>query len=80
MKALTLALLLPTALTAAESVEAGHSGISADQLNFFEKNIRPVLVEHCYKCHSAESEKVKGGLTVDTKQALILGGESGHPG
>ncbi|MDZ4289343.1 MAG: PSD1 and planctomycete cytochrome C domain-containing protein [Prosthecobacter sp.] len=77
MKVLTLAFLLPTALTAADPVAAG---LSAEQLNFFEKNIRPVLVEQCYKCHSAESEKVKGGLTLDTKQGLLLGGESGHPG
>ncbi|OYW21738.1 MAG: hypothetical protein B7Z55_05490, partial [Planctomycetales bacterium 12-60-4] len=40
----------------------------------------PVLVESCYKCHSSESSKVKGGLTLDTKQATLLGGESGHPG
>lgn len=57
-----------------------HAGISAEHLSFFEKNIRPVLVEHCYKCHSAESEKVKGGLTLDTKQGTVLGGESGHAG
>ena len=78
--AFTLFLLSPMLLRAADAVETAHAGISADQLNFFEKNIRPVLVQHCYKCHSAESDKVKGGLTLDTKQGLILGGESGHPG
>jgi Protein of unknown function (DUF1549)/Protein of unknown function (DUF1553)/Planctomycete cytochrome C len=69
---------IPTASRAAEA--DGHAGIPPDQLAFFEKNIRPVLVQSCYKCHSAEAEKVKGGLTVDTKQGLLLGGESGHPG
>lgn len=64
----------------AEDMAGAHAGISADQLNYFEKNIRPVLVEHCYKCHSAEAKKVKGGLTLDTRQATLLGGESGHPG
>ena len=39
-----------------------------------------MLVQSCYKCHSSESAKVKGGLTLDTKQATLLGGESGHPG
>ena len=72
--------LLPAAvLSAAETVESAHAGIPSDQLNFFEKNIRPVLVESCYKCHS-ESQKVKGGLTLDTKQGTLFGGESGHPG
>ena len=81
MKALVSILLLPAAMFAADDGSpTAHAGISADQLNFFEKNIRPALIEHCYKCHSSESEKVKGGLTLDTKQATLLGGESGHPG
>ena len=66
--------VLPSVLWSADR------GLPADQIQFFEKNIRPVLVDSCYKCHSAESEKVKGGLTLDTKQATLLGGESGHPG
>ncbi len=44
---------------------------------FFEKRIRPVLVESCYECHSAKSEKAKGGLTVDSRDSLLRGGESG---
>ncbi|MDP1587156.1 MAG: DUF1549 domain-containing protein, partial [Prosthecobacter sp.] len=82
MKTFTLSLFLLSAAVsqAADAAESAHAGIAPDQLQFFEKNIRPVLVEHCYKCHSAESEKVKGGLTLDTKQATLLGGESGHPG
>lgn len=81
MKAFVYLLMVPAATFAADGTVANaHAGIPADQLSFFEKNIRPVLVEHCYKCHSAESEKVKGGLTLDTKQAMALGGESGHPG
>ena len=82
MKTLTLSLMLlaPAALRAADAAETAHAGLAPDQLQFFEKNIRPVLVQSCYKCHSAESAKVKGGLTLDTKQATLLGGESGHPG
>ena len=38
-----------------------------DQLAFFEKKIRPVLVAECYGCHSAEAEKVRGGLLLDTR-------------
>ncbi|HCN79349.1 MAG TPA: hypothetical protein DIT13_19475, partial [Verrucomicrobiales bacterium] len=70
----------PAFALSAETAPEGHASIPADQLNFFEKNIRPVLVEHCHQCHSAESDKVKGGFTLDTKQGLELGGESGHPG
>ncbi len=35
-------------------------------------------MEHCYKCHSASSEKVKGGLLLDTREGIRKGGESGH--
>jgi hypothetical protein len=46
-------------------------------VEFFEKHVRPVFVEHCHQCHSAEAEKVKGGLLVDTRDALLKGGDSG---
>jgi cytochrome c553 len=52
--------------------------ITPDQLAFFEKRIRPVLVAKCYKCHSAEAEKVKGGLLVDTRDGIRMGGATGH--
>ena len=48
-------------------------------LEFFEKKIRPVLVERCYKCHSAESEKLRGNLHLDTPEGIKKGGESGKP-
>src|SRR5947208_394659 len=49
-------------------------------VEFFEKKIRPVLVERCYKCHSARSEKVKGDLRLDSWEGMLKGGESGKPG
>src|SRR5262245_56983014 len=48
-----------------------------EQLAFFEKKIRPVLVDSCYKCHSADAEKIKGGLTLDTRDSTRRGGETG---
>ena len=46
-------------------------------IEFFENKIRPVLIEHCYQCHSSDSKSVKGGLLLDTKQATHTGGDSG---
>jgi mono/diheme cytochrome c family protein len=46
-------------------------------LEFFEKNIRPIFVENCYKCHSAQSDKIKGGLLLDSREGLLKGGETG---
>lgn len=47
------------------------------RLDFFEKRIRPVLVEHCYSCHSGDAESLKAELRVDHGVALREGGESG---
>ncbi len=46
-------------------------------IEFFEKHVRPVFVEHCYKCHSAEAEKVKGAFLLDTREGLLKGGDTG---
>src|SRR3954454_17929595 len=46
-------------------------------VEFFEQKIRPVLVEHCYKCHSAEAKPAKGGLRLDSPEAFRKGGDSG---
>ena len=55
------------------------SPTQADEFEFFEKRIRPVLVERCYKCHSTTSEKLKGSLLLDTRAGVLKGGESGKP-
>ena len=51
--------------------------LTREQLDFFEKRIRPVLVTRCYECHSADAKKLKGGLSLDTRDGLLKGGESG---
>ncbi|MFO0903993.1 MAG: PSD1 and planctomycete cytochrome C domain-containing protein [Pirellulales bacterium] len=48
---------------------------SPEQLEFFERQVRPLLVQHCYACH-AKGQK-KGGLTLDSRAALLAGGDSG---
>lgn len=51
--------------------------LSTSDLEFFEKRVRPVLVERCYECHSLEAGKQKGGLRMDTREALAKGGDGG---
>ena len=48
-----------------------------EDFEFFEKRIRPVLVSHCYPCHSTSAEKIKGGLKLDSRTDLLKGGENG---
>ncbi|HEY7118997.1 MAG TPA: PSD1 and planctomycete cytochrome C domain-containing protein [Tepidisphaeraceae bacterium] len=50
---------------------------SAADLDFFEKKIRPVLAQQCYKCHSAEAKKLKGKLLLDNRDGALKGGETG---
>ena len=50
----------------------------AAQLEFFEKRIRPILADRCYKCHSTAADKSKGGLLLDTREGVRQGGDSGH--
>lgn len=58
-----------------QSVFAQES--AAEKTFFFESKIRPLLVEHCYECHSQQSNSIKGGLSLDTRQAVAAGGDSG---
>ena len=48
-----------------------------EDVEFFETRVRPVLVKHCYECHSSSSADPKGGLLVDSREGLRQGGESG---
>jgi hypothetical protein len=55
----------------------GAADLTKAQLDFFENKVRPVLANSCYKCHSTKGEKVKGGLLLDSREALLKGGDSG---
>ena len=76
MKCLVLhvGILVISQLAIPKSLCAAENGTE-----FFEKKIRPVLVEHCYKCHSGDSKELRGELRLDLKDGWQLGGESGLP-
>ncbi|MEM9589629.1 MAG: DUF1549 domain-containing protein, partial [Planctomycetota bacterium] len=52
------------------------TGSAADS-DFFERKIRPVLVQHCYECHSEQADVVQGGLRLDQPGSMARGGDSG---
>jgi hypothetical protein len=62
-----LAVLAPAAV-----LRADDTGVE-----FFEKKIRPILVQYCYECHSADAKKLGGGLLLDSREGLRNGGDSG---
>lgn len=61
----------------ADTAASAAASVRATELQFFETHIRPVLVEHCYSCHSESAKIVRGGLLVDSRQGLLRGGDSG---
>ncbi|MCF7789109.1 MAG: PSD1 and planctomycete cytochrome C domain-containing protein [Prosthecobacter sp.] len=67
--ALAFALLARCAMAAAPADDA--------KIAFFEKTIRPILIKRCYECHSVESGKTKGGLSIDSREAILKGGDNG---
>jgi hypothetical protein len=72
---LSLILTNPSAAAPPKAAEPHPAKAGAE---FFEKQIRPILVKNCYECHSGDSKKVKGGLNLDTREGLQKGGNSGH--
>lgn len=69
--------LIILTLAAAPAFAAVEAQLTKEQTEFFESKVRPILSSQCYKCHSLEENKVKGGLTLDTKQGWQKGGDSG---
>lgn len=73
--------LLPVALSSWLGIftvgfAANTPGFSSIQIEFFEKRIRPVLVQNCLECHGSEG-KPKGDLRLDSRDAVLRGGKSG---
>ena len=61
----------------ATSANAVAAPPDAAAVEFFEKKVRPVLVEQCLGCHGEAGKKVKGGLKLNSRADLLTGGESG---
>ena len=54
-------------------LEASDSG----QAEFFEKRVRPLLIERCHACHGGETASPMGGLRLDSAKAMLAGGSRG---
>lgn len=69
----SLVLLVPFMTASAEETNSP----SPQDIEFFEKKVRPVLAARCYTCHSNRSKTLKGALKVDSREALLAGGDTG---
>ena len=67
-------------INSANAADKNDASASTEGIEFFEKKIRPVLVEHCYGCHSQQAvtaKKLRGGLLLDSRLGLRKGGDTG---
>ncbi len=64
-------------LLALVGASAVVSAATPEQLEFFEREIRPVLAERCYSCHSSDAQAVFANLRLDSRAAVLAGSDAG---
>ncbi len=68
----------PPAAAGAKTEQANDNLANSEQATaHFEAKIRPVLAQHCYRCHSAAAGKAEGSLRLDTREHIRAGGDRG---
>ena len=72
LRIIAAALALPVVLSRAGLADEAAAGQA-----FFEKKIRPLLIEHCYDCHSEQADAQEGGLLLDRSSGWLQGGSTG---
>jgi hypothetical protein len=70
-------LILLLALIAAAAVRGEETAADREGIEFFEKKIRPVLVERCYECHSSLAKQLEGSLSLESRAGVLKGGDQG---
>ena len=73
--ALPVAAAICLAVATACAEDKKPASFSSEQLDFFEKHVRPVLVTHCLECHGAK--KQESNLRLDSRAAVLKGGDIG---
>lgn len=75
--ALTAAISLGFALSTRAAEPSPTPTFTPQQIAFYEKEVRPILTQHCLKCHGQEPEKLRGGLDMTRRKGLLEGGDTG---
>jgi mono/diheme cytochrome c family protein len=70
-------LILLVGLGLFPALRAEDKPTSPAEVEFFERKVRPLFVKHCYECHGPEAKKVGGGLRLDTRDGVRVGGGRG---
>ncbi|MFM7205647.1 MAG: PSD1 and planctomycete cytochrome C domain-containing protein [Planctomycetaceae bacterium] len=75
--AFSLALVAASATLQGQTSAADAPETAAD-LAFFETEVRPLFVKHCHECHSAAAAEIRSGLRLDSRAAILAGGDGGE--
>jgi hypothetical protein len=67
--------IFPWAFTASLFLGLNSASGAAEKEDYFERHVRPLLIERCHKCHAGT--EAKGGLRLDSREAVTKGGDSG---
>ncbi|HEV3339285.1 MAG TPA: c-type cytochrome domain-containing protein [Pirellulales bacterium] len=76
-RGIILLLSLSMAIPSVAAPPAMEQHPTKEGAQFFEKQIRPILVQNCYQCHSGDPKKAKANFVLDTREGLQKGGKSG---
>ncbi|MEL7500154.1 MAG: PSD1 and planctomycete cytochrome C domain-containing protein [Planctomycetota bacterium] len=71
------AALIAMGITASGQEAKPAEKFTAQQLEFFETKVRPILADHCYECHGPEASPVEGGLSLASRPSILEGGDTG---
>jgi transposase-like protein len=75
---LTLGALLSTVEARGDEAAQSDSAVfDAASLEFFEAEVRPLLVKRCFECHGGAAKEPKGGLRLDSRRGVLNGGDTG---
>lgn len=72
-----LVLALMYTLLSGVASQADDQAATPEQLDFFEKQVRPLLAKHCYQCHSVKAKRLEAKLLLDNRKGHLTGGDSG---
>src|SRR6266446_3033303 len=68
--------LVPVLLLVGTTLPARAADPTLEGIEFFEKKIRPLLTENCFRCHSHDG-KHKANLYLDSRKSILKGGDNG---
>ena len=72
----SIKVILGVGIVLTSSVEFGFGQNAESGAEYFEKHVRPILIEKCLECHSTKTQR-NGGLSIDSKESILHGGDSG---